>query len=147
MSVEVSTAVVIRRPREQVAAFSANPDNAPAWYINIKEIQWVTPPPLAAGSRIAFVATFLGRRLAYTYEIIDFQRGSRLVMRTSEGPFPMETTYTWEDTPEGFTRMTLQNCGSPSGFSSLLTPVLASNIRRENRKDLAKLKEILEREP
>lgn len=147
MSVEVSTEVVIRRPREQVAAFSANPDNAPAWYINIKEIQWVTPPPLAAGSRIAFVATFLGRRLAYTYEIIDFQPGSRLVMRTTEGPFPMETTYTWEDTPEGSTRMALRNRGSPSGFSSLLTPVLASNIRRENRKDLAKLKEILEREP
>lgn len=144
MSVDVSTEIVIRRQREQVAAYSANPDNAPAWYVNIKEIKWMSPPPLTPGSRIAFVATFLGRRLAYTYEITDFQPGSRLVMRTSEGPFPMETTYTWEDTADGSTRMTLRNRGSPSGFSSMFTPILASSMRRANRKDLAKLKELLE---
>jgi hypothetical protein len=147
MSVDVSTEIVIRRPREQVAAFSANPDNAPMWYVNIKEIQWKSPPPLALGSRIAFVATFLGRRLAYTYEIIDLQPSRRLVMSTQEGPFPMETTYTWEDTAEGFTRMKLRNRGSPTGFSNLLTPVLALNMRQANRKDLSKLKEILESKP
>jgi uncharacterized membrane protein len=147
MSVDVSTEIVIRRPREQVADYTANPDNAPAWYENIQEIEWKSPPPLVPGSRIAFVATFLGRRLEYTYEIIEFEPGSRLVMTTSEGPFPMETTYMWEETVDGSTRMTLRNQGSPSGFSSLLAPVLASNIRRENRKDLAKLKEILESKP
>ena len=144
MSVDVSTEIVIRCPREQVAAYSANPDNAPKWYVNIEEVEWKSPPPLVLGSRIAFMATFLGRRLAYTYEIIELQPGSRLVMSTREGPFPMETTYIWEDTADGSTRMTLRNRGSPSGFSNLLTPIIASNMRRANRKDLAKLKEILE---
>ena len=144
MRVDVSTEIMIRQPREQVAAYSANPDNAPIWYVNINEVQWKSSPPLAVGSRLAFVATFLGRRLAYTYEIIDFQPGNRLVMSTKEGPFPMETTYTWEDTADGSTRMTLRNRGSPSGFSNLLTPVMAWSMRRANQKDLAKLKEILE---
>jgi uncharacterized membrane protein len=144
MSVDVSTEIVIGRPREQVAAYSANPDNAPIWYVNIKEVQWKSPPPLALGSRIAFVANFLGRRLAYTYEIIEHQPGRRLVMSTQEGPFPMETTYTWEDTADGATRMTLRNRGSPAGFSKLLTPFMASSMRRANRQDLAKLKGILE---
>lgn len=147
MTVDVSTEIVIRRSREQVAAYSANPENAPAWYVNIKEVQWKSPPPMVLGSRIAFVATFLGRRLAYTYEVIDLQHGRRLVMSTKEGPFPMETTYTWEDTAEGYTRMTLRNRGSPSGFSTLLTPVMASSMRRANRKDLSKLKELLESGP
>jgi uncharacterized membrane protein len=144
MSVDVSTEIVIGRPREQVAAYSANPDNAPVWYVNIKEVQWKSPPPLALGSRIAFVANFLGRRLAYTYEIIEHQPGRRLVMSTQEGPFPMETTYTWEDTADGATRMTLRNRGSPAGFSRLLTPFMASSMRRANRQDLTKLKGILE---
>ena len=144
MSVDVSTEIVIRRPRERVAAYSSHPDNAPLWYVNIKEIKWMSHPPLVQGSRIAFIATFLGRRLAYTYEIVELQPGSRLVMRTQEGPFPMETTYMWEDTADGSTRMTLRNRGSPSGFSNLLAPVIASNMHRANRKDLAKLKEILE---
>ena len=147
MNVDVSTEIVIKRPREQVAAYSADPDNAPIWYVNIKEVQWESQPPLALGSRIAFVATFLGRRLAYTYEIIDFQPGSRLVMSTQEGPFPMETTYIWEDAADGATRMTLRNRGSPSGFSNLVSPLIASNMRRTNQKDLAKLKEILESKP
>ena len=144
MTVDVSTNIVIRRPREHVAAFAGNPENAPAWYVNIKEVRWESPPPVALGSQIAFVATFLGRELAYTYEIIDLEPGRRLVMSTREGPFPMETTYTWEDTADGSTRMTLRNRGSPSGFSALLAPVLASSMRSANRKDLQKLKEILE---
>jgi uncharacterized membrane protein len=146
MSVDVSTDITILRPREQVAAYTANPENAPSWYENIKEIEWKSSPPLATGSQIAFIATFLGRRLEYTYEIIEFQPGRRLVMRTSEGPFPMETIYSWDDAADGSTRMTLRNRGSPSGFSNLLAPFLASNIRRENRKDLEKLKQVLESE-
>jgi hypothetical protein len=37
-------------------------------------------------------SVFLGGRLTYTYEITDFTPGERLVMRTAQGPFPMETT-------------------------------------------------------
>jgi hypothetical protein len=97
------------------------------------------------GSQVTFVARFLGRRLAYTYELLELVPGSRLVMSTSEGPFPMETTYTWADAPSGGTRMSLRNRGEPSGFSKVVTPVLEQAMRRANTKDLARLKQILER--
>jgi hypothetical protein len=92
---------------------------------------------------MAFVARFLGRRLAYTYEVVDLVPGARLVMRTAEGPFPMETTYTWE-TAAGATRMTLRNRGEPSGFAKVGAIVMAAAMRRANRKDLAQLKALLE---
>ena len=94
MSVNIFTEVLIRRPIAEVAAFAANPDNAPAWYVNIKSVEWKSSPPLRVGSLIAFVAEFLGKRLEYTYEITELVQDKRLVMRTAEGPFPMETTYT-----------------------------------------------------
>ena len=144
MRVDVRTEVDIRRPPAGVAAYAGDPSNAPAWYENIRTVDWKTAPPLAVGSRIAFVAAFLGRRLAYTYEVTELVPGERLVMRTADGPFPMETTYTWEDAPAGGTRMTLRNRGEPAGFAKVAAPALAGAMRRANRKDLARLKEILE---
>jgi polyketide cyclase/dehydrase/lipid transport protein len=113
--------------------------------VNIKSVEWKTRPPLRVGSKVAFVADFLGRRIAYTYEIVEFVPGRRLVMRTAEGPFPMETTYTWESAGSDATRMTLRNRGTPAGFSRLFAPFMATAMRRANRKDLVALQTLLER--
>jgi uncharacterized membrane protein len=144
MAVDVLTDIVINRRREEVAGYAADPTNAPEWYANIESVEWKTAPPIRIGSRMAFVARFLGRRLAYTYEIVDHIPGERLVMRTAEGSFPMETTYTWETVEGDRTRMTLRNRGEPSGFSKVGAPLMVASMRRANRKDLAQLKALME---
>lgn len=140
----VLTEIVINRPRDQVAGYAGNPSNAPEWYANIQSVEMESASPPRVGLRMAFVAHFLGRRLAYTYEIAEFIPGQRLVMRTFEGPFPMDTTYTWESTNDGRTRMTLRNRGRPAGFAKLFAPFMSTAMRRANRKDLARLKAMLE---
>jgi uncharacterized protein YndB with AHSA1/START domain len=145
MPVDVLTEVIIDRPCDQVAAYAADPSHAPEWYVNIHSVEWRTDPPLRVGSRVAFVARFLGRRLEYTYEIVDFDPGHRLVMRTAQGPFPMETSYTWRPHTSGGTTMTLRNRGEPAGFARVGAPAVAAAMRRANRKDLARLKSLLER--
>ncbi|RIX51535.1 ATPase [Paenibacillus nanensis] len=143
--VDVLTEITIRRPCGKVSEYAANPDRAPEWYENIKEAEWRTPKPLQVGSLIAFKARFLGRELAYVYEIAEYDPGRLLVMRTADGPFPMETTYTWEPIEENATRMTLRNRGRPSGFSAVFAPFMALMMRRANNKDLRRIKQILER--
>ena len=144
MSIDVTTQTDINRPRADVAAFAADPDNATTWYEDINAVRWETPKPLQVGSRVAFEARFLGRRLAYTYQIREFQPGARLVMSTDAGPFPMETTYTWQDTRGGGTHMTLRNRGQPSGFANLAAPIMAAQVRRATSRNLALLKKIME---
>jgi uncharacterized protein YndB with AHSA1/START domain len=147
MAVDVQCERTIPRPRSEVAAYAADPDNTTSWYANIEAVEWETSPPLAVGSRLAFTATFLGRRLTYTYEIRELVPGERLVMSTAQGPFPMETSYTWEDAGGGATRMTMRNRGEPSGFRKVAAPAMAGAMRRAMTKDLERLGAILERRP
>ncbi len=127
-----------------MAEYAVNPDNAPKWYENIRSIKWRTERPVRIGSQFEFVAQFLGRRLAYTYEVRELVPGERFVMSTRDGPFPMETTYTFQDEGAGSTRMGLRNRGEPSGFGVVVGPLMASAMRRANRKDLRRIKAILE---
>jgi uncharacterized membrane protein len=141
-AVDVSVRHRIDRPVDVVSAFAGDPGNAPRWYANIRSAEWLTEPPVRVGSRVRFVAAFLGRRLEYTYEVVELVPQERLVMRTAQGPFPMETTYTWE--PDGdATWMTLRNRGEPSGFSAVAAPALAAAMRRATGKDLARLADVL----
>jgi uncharacterized protein YndB with AHSA1/START domain len=144
MDVDVETRITIARPREEVAAYAMDPSNAPEWYANIDTVVWETDPPVVVGSRVAFVARFLGRRLAYTYEVVDLESDRRLVMQTVQGPFPMQTTYAFADAG-GDTVVTLRNAGSPAGFKGLAAPVMAAAMRHANAKDLGALKRVLER--
>jgi uncharacterized membrane protein len=145
LTVDVLTEIEIDRPRDHVSAFAADPANVPAWYKNITEFEWETSPPVVVGSRIRFRAQFLGRTLEYTYEVREFEPGRRLVMATAQGPFPMETTYTWHDARDGATKMTLRNRGQPSGFAAVTAPLMTRAMRRANQADLRRLKELLER--
>jgi hypothetical protein len=120
-----------------------DPDNATMWYRNITGVEWKTPRPLRVGSRIAFMAKFLGRTITYVYEVEELVPHELLAMTTSEGPFAMATTYSWSDIGNGGTKMTLRNRGRPSGFANITAPMMTRAIRRANSKDLARLKEIL----
>jgi uncharacterized membrane protein len=144
MTVDVITSIVIDRPVDVVAAYAADPSNAPEWYSNIDSVEWKSAPQLTIGARVAFVARFLGRRLEYTYELIDYAPPTRLVMHTAEGPFPMETSYTWTALADTATSMELRNRGEPAGFSKIAAPFMERAMRRANRKDLELLKSILE---
>lgn len=142
--VDVVTSITIDRPLQQVAPYAADPGNAPEWYVNIDSSRWLTEPVLEVGSRVAFSARFLGRTLSYVYEIAQFDPLERLVMRTSEGPFPMQTTYSWEAAGPSTTRMELRNTGRPRGFFRLLGPLLGKSMHTANAKDLQNLKRLLE---
>jgi uncharacterized membrane protein len=142
--VDINTEIVIDRPRSEVAAFAGDPDNAPAWYEHVKRVVWRTRKPLAVGTRVGFLAESLGRQLEFVYEITALVPGEQLVMRSAEGRFPMETTYSWRDEPGGGTRMFLTNHAEPRGVGRLSSALLKRSMRRANAKDLSRLKNVLE---
>jgi uncharacterized membrane protein len=144
MTVDVTTTIVIERPIAEVAAYAGDPSNAPEWYRRIASAEWQTDPPITLGSQIAFHARFLGRQLAYTYEVIEYTPGEQVAMHTTQGPFPMSTTYTWRPVGDRVTHMTLRNHGGPKGLAQLAAPLLTFVMRRAMHQDLDRLKQLLE---
>jgi uncharacterized membrane protein len=144
MSVDVTNEILIERAPGIVSAYVSDPSNAPTWHDHIKSAMWTSEPIAHVGSRIAIVVELLGRKFEFTYEIVEFTPGEKLMMRSIEGPFPMETVYSFEETRDGHTRMTMRNHGEPAGVSKLMTPMIVTTMRHAGEKDLAKLKDILE---
>ena len=144
MPVDVASEILIERPPGIVSAYVSDPANAPSWHDHIKSAGWLHDAAPRVGSRISIVAEFLGRKLEFIYEIIEFTPGEKLEMRSVEGPFPMQTAYVFEETRDGHTRVSMRNHGEPSGVSKLMTPMIATAMRSAGEKDLAKLKRILE---
>ncbi|MGH9006549.1 MAG: SRPBCC family protein [Acidimicrobiales bacterium] len=110
-------------------------------------VEWKTPPPLTVGTRLAFVAKFLVRRLACPYQVKEHDPGGRFVMSSAEGPLPIETTYEFSDGPGGATTLRLTNRGSPRAFSWSIGPFVSGPVRRATTRDLARLNEVLEGAP
>ena len=142
--VDVQTEIIIHRPVKEVAEYAMDPDNAPQWYVNIQSSKWVSEPPLVKGSQIAFKAQFLGKTLEYIYEVTELIPLKKLVMKTAEGPFPMETIYTFSKSDGQSTQMTLRNRGNPKGFSKVFAPLMVRMMRKANEKDLISIKKFLE---
>ena len=145
MTVDVEVHTMINRPRPEVAGYCCDPDNVTAWYANVKAVQWETDGPLSVGSRLRFTSDFLGRRLTYTYQVVELVPSERLVMRSDQSPFRMETAYTFQDAPDDATWVTVRNRGEPTAYAGLAPPIVATAIRRAASQDLARLKAILER--
>lgn len=144
MSVDITVTTVIERPIGEVAAYVGDPSNAPEWYRRISAADWQTDPPVALGSRVTFRARFMGKDLVYTYEVVELSQGEQLTMSTAEGPFPMNTVYTWRPVGDRVTHMTLRNHGEPSGFGRVMAPVMSIAMKRAMTQDLAQLKQLLE---
>ena len=138
MAIDVSAAVQVARPRDEVAAYMTDPANDPEWIGGIREARLLGDPPIKVGSQVAREARFLGRKIDYVNEVTALD-SRHLDMRSVVAPFPMRITYEFEE-HDGGTRVRNHVRG---GGSRLMAPI----VRRSIRRDLARLREILEGTP
>jgi Polyketide cyclase / dehydrase and lipid transport len=136
MSIDITAEVHVRRDPGVVAAYMTDPANETQWIGGLREATLLGDPPIAAGSRVRRVASFLGKRIEYVNEVVALDE-SRLDMRSVVAPFPMQITYTFEPRDGG---TTVRN-HVRGGGARLLAPLVRRNVQR----DLERLRDVLER--
>ena len=115
MSVDVTAEIEIARPRERVAAFATDPANDTRWILALDSARKLDDGPVGPGTRVERIASFLGRKIEYVNEVVAFEAGRRLEMRSVKAPFPMTVVYEFEDAGGG-TRMRIRTGGDAGGF-------------------------------
>ena len=145
MDVDVSAEIVIDRTRDDVATYVENPENEPVWIGGIVQSKPLTDPPVGVGTRVQRVATFMGRRMRYTPEVVEHHPGALLVMST-DSPFPMTISYEFEEASRGGTVARIRIQGGGAWYYKLAGPLLGLAVRRNITKDLRRLKALSESE-
>jgi uncharacterized membrane protein len=143
MAVDVTATGTIGRPREEVAAYLRDPANDISWIGGLRSARLLTPGPVAVGSQVERVASFLGRRVEYVNEITELN-GERLAMRSVRSPFPMRVTYGHRDAGGAATEVSVRVEGDAGRFYAVLGPLLGLAVRRSIGRDLRNLRQVLE---
>ena len=142
MGIDITGEVTIERPREAVAAFAMDSANDPAWIGGVVESKALTDGPFGKGSKVGRTAKFLGRRMEYTTEVVEYEPPALVAMR-AESPFPMTIRYEFVERA-GRTLARIRVTGEGSGFYNLAAPLLAMMVKRNVSRDLRTLKQLLE---
>ena len=145
MAINVTAGVHIARSRDDVAAYVVNPENDAAWIGGIRSARMLTEPPVGVGTRVARVASFMGKRIEYTPEVVTYEQDSLLAMKTDK-TFDMSISYEFEDSGDG-TIAGIRIQGAGSAFFELAAPLLGPTVKRSIKSDLSNLKAILEALP
>jgi len=143
MAVDVTATGTIQRPRDQVAAYLRDPAHDTEWIGGVRSARLLTPGPVAVGSQVERVATFLGRRIHYINEVTELT-ADRLAMRSVRSPFPMQVTYGHRDAGGGTTEVSVRVEGDAGRFYALAAPLLSPAVHRFITRDLRNLKRVLE---
>lgn len=142
--VSVKTEIIINKPIVEVSTYAADPNNYSEWCDNIVSVQWKTPKPMQLNSKIAYKSQFLGKLHSYTYEVVFIEKNKKMIMKIKDGSFPLSTTFHWNSIDENTTIMTIINLGKPKILSTIISPFMSFIVKYLNRKDLKKIKRILE---
>jgi carbon monoxide dehydrogenase subunit G len=137
-----SNSIYIQRPRAEVFAFLATPENLPRWNHAIDAARLVTPEPLGVGSRIEQHRTE-PRPATEELEVTEFSADRRLGLRGDLGPLHGVITYDLETADEG-THLTNAADLDASGPFRLVAPLASSRIRDAVADNLRTLKNLLE---
>lgn len=143
MAVDVRPTILVRRPRQCVAAFMFDPGNDLRWTGGITSSRPSRPGRLEPGMTVERTARFLGKTFTYGYVVTKHEL-DRAVELTVDRPFPMVVRYELEDA-EGGTLVAIHATGEPGSFFRWAAPVMTQPVRRSIAADLERLRSCLEK--
>jgi uncharacterized membrane protein len=144
--IEVTASVSIHRSADDVFAFLADMENNPRWQQGMRSCAWTSEPPLRLGSTYDQEASFLGKKITSSFEVVEFAPGERIRIRTTGGSMPIDVTRTVTGRPAGTCTVGAVVRGDSSKLFKIADPLMKRMVERSVRGDYRRLKKLLESE-
>ncbi len=143
--IKVTSSVEIEHDPNEVFQYIADPENNPQWQSGMKSCKWESKHHNWIGSTYIQEASFLGKEIESTFEIIDFQQGYMIKGQSISGTFPITFTRIVESTSNGC-KVTAIVEGDPKGVFKIAQPLMTWMVKYSVEKDYQKLKSMFENE-
>ena len=115
--------------RSAAFAYLSRFDRAADWDPGVEAGEMLTPEPVEVSSRFRLVARFFGRRIPLDYEIIEYDRDERIVLRAENRSVRSVDTLTFEDDDNG-SAVVYDARLDAKGIARLAEPLLSVVFRR-----------------
>ena len=142
--IELSTQ--ISQPRDRVFDFLTDIDTLPKWQTGVVQSKRISQGPVRVGFQFEETAKLALWKLHTVCTVTDIKANQRFAFDArSSGPLDYEGSFDLQPVAGG-TRLTLSGTARLKGLWRLLQPVLAGDLRKETRTELATIKLLLEAE-
>lgn len=142
--VNVNESITIARQVEAVFAFAGDYRNDPQWRTGVTEMTVTPDADIKEGSATREVLHFAGKDYVTEANVVVWRPNQKTQFKSFSAANPVEGERLFESTVTG-TNFTYRLRISPKSLmDSLMLPILAILFRNQIRKDLQKLKVLLE---
>ena len=144
--INIRDQIEISRPQKQVFAFLTDLENIPNWQAEVVKSTVVTPGPVQAGTKFDEVVKIGPFRVATHCVVTAYEPDRLLGVEAKSSPVNYGGTFTVESAGSG-SRVALDARAQLRGLWKVFQPVLAGDIRKGARQELAALKRHCEEAP
>jgi carbon monoxide dehydrogenase subunit G len=141
--VNFETSVRIERPIEAVFDYVSDPTTFPRWNSAVQSVREISPGADGVGATYVMERELPGGRAENGLEVVEVNRPTLFVIRTTSGPTPFLYRYVLAD-QEGATELALAAEVELGGIAGALGPLASRAVKRGVDSNFADLKRILE---
>lgn len=141
----VKQSVFINLPAEDIFAYVSDFENLVDWSGVMITARKISPGAVEVGATICGTVRFLGKWLDITFEIVEYEPGRYLTIKSTSGIAPFLFCYQFEPVEDGGTTISQKvTIHLTAEVMKLKASVLANAVRRQIENDLLTLKDMLE---
>ena len=139
----IEESIEIKRPVDKVFAYTTDAKNWPKWQSFIPEAEQTSQGPMNVGSTFKGVSRMMGRSMKWTAIATEYESNKKWGKNITCGSMAIEEHVT-HNPVEGGTTFTIVYDMKVGGLLKLFSALAASSMRKETKKSLGNLKNILE---